>query len=230
MSRPSTIAIDGPAASGKSTIGDLLAKRLGYLFLDTGAMYRALTLEVLRAGLDPEDQEAVAALARQISIEVLPPAPEHQDGRSYTVLVDGRDVTWDIRSPQVDAAVSPVSRHPKVRAVLTEAQRRIGERGRVVMTGRDIGTVVLPHADLKIFLDASVEERARRRYLERLVRGEQTTYEAELRILANRDKIDSERETAPLRQAPDAVYVDTEGLSIEEVLARVLDLVEQCDP
>ncbi|MGC8838978.1 MAG: (d)CMP kinase [Anaerolineae bacterium] len=230
MSRPSTIAIDGPAASGKSTIGDLLARRLGYLFLDTGAMYRALTLEVLRVGVDPEDQDAVAALARQISIEVLPPAPEHQDGRSYTVLVDGRDVTWDIRSPQVDAAVSPVSRHPKVREVLTEAQRRIGERGRVVMTGRDIGTVVLPHADLKVFLDASVEERARRRYLERLARGERTTYEAELRILANRDKIDSERETAPLRQAPDAVYVDTEGLTIEEVLARVLELVEQCDP
>ncbi|MGQ9458091.1 MAG: (d)CMP kinase [Anaerolineae bacterium] len=230
MSRPSTIAIDGPAASGKSTIGDLLAKRLGYLFLDTGAMYRALTLEALRLGVDVEEEEAVAALARQICIQVLPPGPEHRDGRSYTVLVDGRDVTWDIRSPQVDAAVSPVSRHPKVREVLTEAQRRIGQRGRVIMTGRDIGTVVLPDADLKVFLDASVEERARRRYLERLARGEETTYEAELRILANRDKIDSEREAAPLRQAPDAVYVDTEGLTIEEVLARVLALVEQRDP
>lgn len=230
MSRPSTIAIDGPAASGKSTIGDLLAKRLGYLFLDTGAMYRALTLEALRLGVDVEEEEAVAALARQICIQVLPPGPEHRDGRSYTVLVDGRDVTWDIRSPRVDAAVSPVSRHPKVREVLTEAQRRIGQQGRVVMSGRDIGTVVLPDADLKVFLDASVEERARRRYLERLARGEETTYEAELRILANRDKIDSEREAAPLRQAPDAVYVDTEGLTIEEVLARVLALVEQRDP
>lgn len=230
MPQPSTIAIDGPAASGKSTIGGLLAERLGYLFLDTGAMYRALTLEVLCAGVDVQDEEAVAALARQICMEILPPDPEHQDGRSYTVLVDGRDVTWAIRSPWVDSAVSPVSAHPKVREVLTEAQRRIGARGRVVMTGRDIGTVVLPDADLKVFLDASVQERARRRYLERLARGEETTYEEELHILANRDRIDSEREAAPLRQAPDAVYVDTEGLTIEEVLARVLDLVDQCDP
>ncbi|MBC7225542.1 MAG: (d)CMP kinase, partial [Anaerolineae bacterium] len=172
MPLPSTIAIDGPAASGKSTIGGLLAKELGYLYLDTGVMYRAVTLEALRAGVDIADEEAVVALAHRLRIEVLPPGPEHRDGRPYTVLADGRDVTWEIRTPEVDAAVSPVSAYPGVREVLTEAQRQIGRRGRVVMVGRDIGTVVLPDADLKIYLDASPEERARRRYLERLDRGE----------------------------------------------------------
>jgi len=221
---PSTIAIDGPAASGKSTVGGLLAERLGYLYLDTGVMYRAVTLEALREGLDIRDEEAVVALTRKIAIEVLPPGRDATDGRQYTVLVEGRDVTWEIRTPEVDAAVSPVSAYPGVREVLTREQQRIGERGRVVMVGRDIGTVVMPDADLKIYLDASLSERARRRYRERLSRGECADYEAELRVVKGRDRVDSSRETAPLQCAPDAVYIDTEDLSVEEVLARVLEL------
>lgn len=230
MGLPSTIAIDGPAASGKSTIGALLAQQLGYLYFDTGVVYRAVTLEALRQGVDVQDEGALVALARGVSIDVLPPGENVADGRQYTVLLDGRDVTWEIRSPEVEAAVSPVSAHPKVREVLTPQQRRIGERGRVVMVGRDIGTVVMPHADLKIYLDASAAERARRRYRERLARGEATDYEAELRAVENRDRLDSGRKAAPLRRAEDAEYVDTEGLSIEEVLERVLSFVHRSAP
>ena len=167
---PSTIAIDGPAASGKSTIGALLAEQLGYIYFDTGVMYRAVTWAALDRGIDIDDEAAVTALAERVRIDVL--APTVEDGRQYTVMCDGQDVTWAIRAPDVDRAVSPVSAYPGVRAAMTAQQRRIGLGGRVVMVGRDIGTVVLPEADLKIYLDASVEERARRRLREIMSRGE----------------------------------------------------------
>ena len=224
MPKPSTIAIDGTAASGKSTIGRLLAERLGYLYLDTGAMYRAVTWVALQRGLDIADEEAVTALAEAVEIEVVPPTAN--DERQYTVYADGEDVTWQIRRPEVDANVSPVSAYPGVRRALTAQQRRIGHRGRVVMVGRDIGTVVMPNADLKIYLDATVEERARRRYREILARGESADYGEVLAAMRRRDKLDSEREVAPLRPAKDAVIIDTTDLTVEEVLARVMELVE----
>src|SRR5579883_701335 len=158
------IAIDGPAGVGKSTVGERLAKQIQYLYLDTGAMYRALTWLALQRKIDLDDAAALGALAETFDLEII--LPTIADGRQYTVLVEGRDVTWELRSPEVDHAVSLVSRHPPVRAAMRRRQREIGERGGVVMAGRDIGTVVLPNAQLKIYLTASLEERARRRWLE----------------------------------------------------------------
>lgn len=224
MSRPSTITIDGPAASGKSTIGGLLAERLGYLYLDTGAMYRAVTWVALESGLAIGDEEAISALAGALEIEIT--RPKINDGRQYTVLADGQDVTWQIKGPLVDRNVSPVSAYADVRQALTEQQRSIAQRGRVVMVGRDIGTVVIPDADLKVYLDASPETRARRRYLELLERDERADFEEVLREVQRRDRIDSEREVAPLMAAEDAVTVDTDNLSIVEVLRVVEKLVD----
>ena len=222
--KPSTIAIDGPAGSGKSTIAELLARRRGYLYFDTGVMYRAVTWAALLRGIPIEDEPAVTSLAEQLRIDVIPPTAD--DGRQYTVLADGVDVTWAIRTPEVDANVSPVSAYPGVRRALVAQQRRVAAGGRVVMVGRDIGTVVLPDADLKLYLDASVEERARRRWREVRARGKEAGYEGVLVSMRRRDKIDSSREVAPLCVAGDAVVVDTTDLSIEEVLAEVERLVE----
>lgn len=226
-SRASTIAIDGPAASGKSTVGAALAARLGFLYFDTGVMYRAVTWAALDRGLAIEDEERITALAERVHIDVQPPTVA--DGRQYTVLVDGRDVTWLIRSPEVDGYVSAVSAYPGVRAALTAQQRRIASRGRIVMVGRDIGTVVLPDADVKIFLDATLEERARRRWLEEQARGGARSYQQILADLQRRDGIDSTRQVAPLQAAADAVVIDTTELTVDEVVERILTLMdEQC--
>ena len=221
--KPSTIALDGPAASGKSTIGELLARRLGYLYLDTGAMYRGVTWLALDQGIDIADEEAITALAESVEINITRPTVD--DGRQYTVYANGQDVTWEIRRPEVDANVSPVSAYPGVRQALTDQQRRIGRRGCIVMVGRDIGTVVLPEADLKVYLEATAEERAHRRYREILERGEEADYEKVLSAMRRRDKIDSERVAAPLRPADDAIIVDTTELSIAEVLVKVEELI-----
>jgi cytidylate kinase len=170
-----------------------------------------------------EDEPAVTALAEELNIDVR--APSERDGRMYDVLVDHQDVTWDIRSPEVDANVSLVSAYPGVRRALTVQQRKIGLRGEVVMVGRDIGTVVLPEAELKIFLDASVEERARRRFLERQARGEAVDYQQILCSMRKRDALDSSREVAPLKPAEDAVRLNSDDLSAEEVFQQVLNLV-----
>lgn len=225
---PSTITIDGPVASGKSTIGHLLAQRLGYLYLDTGAMYRAVTWVALARGVPVEDEAAVTVLAQSLHIDVVPPAAD--DGRQYTVLADGEDVTWDIRRPEVDATVSVVSAYAGVRQAMVAQQRRIAAAGRVVMVGRDIGSVVLPDADLKLYLDASPQERARRRWLERRARGENVAYEEVLTMMLRRDEIDSHRAVSPLRVPEGAVVIDTTGLTVEEVLARVLRYAETADP
>ena len=221
----STIAIDGPAASGKSTVGELLARRLGYLYFDTGVMYRAVTWAALNRGIPIEDEAAVVALAGKLHIEVSPPTAD--DGRQYTVLADGVDITWEIRTPAVNADVSPVSAYPGVRREMVRQQRRVAQGGRVVMVGRDIGTVVLPDADLKIYLDASVEERARRRWEEERARGENSDYEAVLASMRRRDRIDSSREASPLRAAKDAVVLDTTALDIEGVMIKVARLIEE---
>jgi cytidylate kinase len=222
--QPSTIAIDGPAASGKSTIGALLAKRLSYVYFDTGVMYRAVTWAALARGVAIEDEARVTALAEELQIDVI--RPTVGDGRQYTVLADGQDVTWAIRTPEVDRGVSPVSVYPGVRAALTAQQRRIGSKGQIVMVGRDIGTVVLPDADLKIYLDATLEKRIDRRYREVLGRGEVTEYETIVESVRQRDEIDSSRALAPLRPAEDAVVIDTTPLTVGQVLEQVLVLVD----
>lgn len=224
MKLPDIIAVDGTAASGKSTLAEKLAQHLHYLYFDTGVMYRAVTLAALETLESVDDEQQVTRLSEQVVIDVLPPSVP--DGRKYDVLLDGRDVTWEIRAPQVDLNVSQVSTYAGVRKAMTEQQRRVGQRGSVVMVGRDIGTVVFPEAPLKLYLDASVEERAHRRYLEIIGRGEPASYDAILASMRRRDRIDSTRAIAPLRPAEDAVIIQTDGLSIEEVFERVLEVLE----
>jgi len=219
MEYPNIIAIDGPAASGKTTIANQLAAKWGYLFFDTGVMYRAVTWLALNNDIPTGDEPKVTDLADHVQIDVRPPSLN--DGREYDVIADGQDVTWLIRKKKVDAKVSKVSAYPGVRQALTRQQRRIGLRGKVIMVGRDIGTVVLPEADLKIYLDASVEERAQRRYQQRIERGGKAEYSKILKMLKKRDKKDSTREIAPLRAAEDAVLINTDNLSIPEVVAKI---------
>lgn len=221
---PDKIAIDGPAASGKSTVGERLAQKLDYLYFDTGVMYRAVTWAALQHLGSVDNESAVTELAQHVCIDVKPPSI--LDDRKYDVLVDGEDVTWEIRQPNVDKNVSQVSTYSGVREEMTAQQRRIGERGRVVMVGRDIGTVVLPAADLKVYLDASVEERARRRYLEVLKRGRGETIEEILDSMSRRDQIDSTRKIAPLIAAKDAYIINSDGMSVEEVLQKIFALID----
>ncbi len=221
---PTTIAIDGPAASGKSTLGALLAESLGYLYFDTGVMYRAVTLAVIEGGLYVEDEQAIGELAKSIRIDVQPPSVD--DGREFDVLLDDTDVTREIRKESVNEHVSTISAYAIVREEMTAQQRRIAKENKVVMVGRDIGTVVMPDADLKIFLDASVEVRAHRRYQEMINRGERPDYDAVLRSLINRDQIDTNREIAPLKPAEDAVVIHVDCLGIQQVLSKAKELVK----
>ncbi len=222
---PAVIAIDGPAASGKSTVGKKVAQKLGFLLFDTGALYRAVTLAALQRGVPIDDEARVSELARVIHIDLLP--ADHNDGRPYTVLMDGRDVTWDIRSEAVDAHVSTVSAYPGVRTALKQQQRRIARRGGVVIAGRDIGTVVFPEAPLKVYLDASPQVRAQRRCQELQARGEPADYDEILAGVRHRDRVDSTRATAPLRIADDAVIIDTDHLSIGQVVDEIVRLARQ---
>lgn len=221
---PSIIAIDGPAASGKSTLGRRLADALGYLFFDTGVMYRAVTWLALQRKMDFNDEAAVTALAEQIQIDVLPASKP--DGRVCDVIVEGRDITWAARQADVDRHVSTVAAYRGVRRAMTEQQRRIGLRGKVVMVGRDIGTVVLPEANLKIYLDASARERAHRRHMENKALGSDLDYDDILETVRERDRIDSTRDVAPLRTAADAVVIDSDEMSADEVFEQVRRLYE----
>ncbi len=217
MRQAQRIAIDGPAGSGKSTIGEELARQLGYIYIDTGAMYRALAWLALKNGVDITDGAAMEELARKAEIAISRPLIE--DGRQYTVTVNGEDVTWAIRSSAVTNAVSVASSHKGVRAIIIEQQRALARRDGVVMVGRDIGSVVLPDAELKIFLTASLEERARRRYAELIERAEHgnpapPTIEVVIEDIRRRDHIDSDN----LRQTEDAIVITTDHLSIPQVL------------
>ena len=212
------IAIDGPSGAGKSTAGRILAARLGYVFLDTGAMYRALALLALRRGVPLEAGEELAALAREARID-LAPAGE-------AVSLDGEDVTAAIRSREVSAAASRVSVHPSVRREMVARQREMGRAGGVVLDGRDIGTAVFPDADVKFYVDADPAQRARRRHEELAAAGVASDLRAIEVEIRNRDRVDTTRADSPLRRAADAVHVDTTGLSPDDVVARLLEVVE----
>jgi cytidylate kinase len=213
------IAIDGPAAAGKSTVARILADRLGALLFDTGALYRAIALVALRSGIDPDDAATMARVADETEIRIGPPS--RFDGRLYDVWLGEEDVTWAIRSPEVGAIVSEVAEQPALRAALLPVQRRIAAQDAVVMVGRDIGTVVVPDAGLKVYLDASPEERARRRFRETASRGGDASFQEVLQETLHRDEMDSTRPTAPLRVAADAVRIDTEHLDVAEVVAAI---------
>jgi cytidylate kinase len=214
--RKLVIAIDGPAASGKSTTAQRVAEQLGYLHVDTGAMYRAATLKVLRAGIPAADQERVAALVESARIEL------RSANGSQRVLLDGEDVTEEIRTPEVTRAVSAVSSIRRVRDVMVREQRRMGADGGIVLEGRDIGTVVFPGADLKFFMVAGIEARARRRGDELRTRGIQADVDRLKDELRDRDTIDSTRSESPLKKADDAIEVDTSDLTIEQQVALVI--------
>ncbi len=215
-----SIAIDGPAGAGKSTLSRMLAKKFGLIYVDTGAMYRTVGLHVLRTGADPRDEKAVSEKLPDIKIEMC-----YDDSGSQRMLLNGDDVTDDIRLPQVSIYASDVSALPSVRAFLLEMQRTMAKNYNVIMDGRDIGTVVLPGAGLKIFLSAAPEERARRRHQELLEKSADTTYEEVLRDMKYRDENDSSRAASPLKPAEDAVMVDTTGNTLEksyEVMAALI--------
>lgn len=211
------IAIDGPAGSGKSTTARLVAQKLGFVYLDTGAMYRAITLKALERGVDVNDEENLEKLTKKSVISF-----ENKDGTNR-IWLDGKDVTEKIREPRVDKIVSYVSMHKKVRKVLVEKQKRMGEESDLVAEGRDTTTVVFPHA-FKIYLDASLEERAKRRFLELKEKGIETTLEEQIREISRRDKLDSEREASPLLREKDGVVLDTTDLTIEQQVDRVIKL------
>ncbi len=233
MLRPGSIAIDGPAGSGKSTIGEQLATRLGYLYIDTGAMYRAVTWLALQNSVDTNNGPALAQLAQQAEIAI--GYPKIDDGRQYTVTVHGRDITWAIRSPEVTRAVSTVSSHAQVRAVLIAQQQAIAEQVMAVMVGRDIGAVVLPNAPYKIYLTASLEERTRRRYAELLAQQKLyladgnaaesilPSFEQVMSDIQRRDNIDRDN----MQPAHDAIIVVTDSLSVQQVLEEIIRHLEE---
>jgi cytidylate kinase len=215
MSRNLTIAIDGPSGAGKGTVARAVAARLGYRHVDSGAMYRAVGWKALRVGVPLGDESRVADLARDARIEVT----------STRVMIDGHDVTREIRTPEIDRAAAAVARLPAVRALLVHEQRRIGAGGAIVMEGRDIGTVVFPQADVKVYLDASAEERARRRAADPAHSGGPATVADVATALSARDELDRTRTVSPLYAAADAVIVDTTGKRVEEVVDDVMRVV-----
>ena len=222
MERFYSVAIDGPGGAGKSTIARLAAKRYGFVYVDTGAIYRCVGLLALRLGTDKTDQKAVQTLLSRVSLQV-----GHDASGTQRMLLNGEDVTDQIRTPEVSRAASDFSALPEVRTFLLSMQRDFASRYSVIMDGRDIGTVVLPNADLKIFLTASPEARARRRYDELREKGMDVSYEKVLQELIDRDTQDTNRKTAPLRQAEDAVRLDTSGCTLEESIALVCSLMEE---
>jgi cytidylate kinase len=214
------VALDGPGSSGKSSVGAAAARALGYRFLDTGVLYRALTWLAVQRGVHPEDEDALVSLVP--TLELAPDAA----GDLRRVLVGGRDVTDGLHAPEVDRHVSAVARQPGVRAALLVTQRDLAAGGGIIVAGRDIGTVVLPDADLKLYLDVSVEERARRRAIERGLDPASTEAAVILADLRRRDHVDSSRDTAPLRVADDAVVVRSDGRGFDETVAAVVAIVQ----
>jgi cytidylate kinase len=223
MGKPWTIAIDGPAGAGKSTVARLLANRLGYLYVDSGAMYRAIALHVLRTNVAESEEDEISALARSVRIEFVLGAA----GTPQRVLLNEEDVTDEIRTPPVGSMASQVSAIPGVRSALVAQQKAIGTNGGVVMEGRDIGTVVFPDAEVKVFLTASPDERAARRHADIVARGNETTLEEVRREQDERDRRDATRSVSPLVAAPDATVIESDGLTPEEVADEIYELIER---
>ncbi|RFU69080.1 (d)CMP kinase [Bacillus sp. V59.32b] len=221
MEKKISVAIDGPAAAGKSTVAKLVAGKFNYIYVDTGAMYRALTYKALNDGVDIGNEAALSHLLNDTAIELKP------SETGQLVFLDDQNVTEAIRNNEVTASVSEVSKHKSIREEMVRRQQLFGEKGGVVMDGRDIGTHVLPNAEVKIFLIASVEERASRRHQENIQKGFSSDLEKLKEEIALRDKLDSEREVAPLRKASDAVEIDTTSLSIQQVAEKVMVLIEE---
>lgn len=217
-----SVAIDGPSGAGKSTLAKMCAAKLGLIYVDTGAIYRTVGLGALRRGIGSKDSGGVQSMLPELKVEI-----RHDGEGLQRMLLNGSDVTSDIRLPEISIYASDVSAMPSVRAFLLEMQRHFAENGNVIMDGRDIGTVVLPEADLKIFLTAAPEERAQRRYAELLEKGVKTTYEDVLRDIKYRDTNDSTRSSAPLKAAEDAVLVDTTGNSLEESFELICELIRE---
>lgn len=217
-----SVAIDGPSGAGKSTIAKLCAEELGFLYVDTGAIYRTVGLAVREAGISSKDSEGVAELLPRLQISM-----SHDQSGLQLMLLNGRDVTAEIRRPEISIYASDVSAMPAVRAFLLDMQRRLAAENSVIMDGRDIGTVVLPEADMKIFLTADAGERASRRYEELMLRGVQTTYEEVLKDIEYRDKNDSSRAAAPLKRAEDAILVDTTGNTLNQSFLHICKLIKE---
>ncbi|MCA1030538.1 (d)CMP kinase [Bacillus timonensis] len=218
MNKRISIAIDGPAAAGKSTVAKIIAEKLSYIYIDTGAMYRALTFKAIQEGKNLENEHDLMDVLRDLRIEL-----KAVEG-GQVVLINSIDVTEAIRNNQVTNSVSVVAKHPEVRKEMVKRQQEFGQNGGVVMDGRDIGTHVLPNAEVKIFLLASVEERAKRRHDENLLKGYESNLLKLQQEIAKRDKLDSEREVAPLRKAHDAIEIDTTSLSISDVVNKIMDI------
>jgi cytidylate kinase len=229
MDKTFQIAIDGPVAAGKGTTAKLVAQRLGYLYVDTGAMYRALTLYVQRLGIDLQDETKVAEILQRdnpkVSLKV--PANEEKDGRLCTVLLNGEDVSWKVRAEEVSKGVSVITQYGGVRNLITPLAQQIAAEQSVVMEGRDITSVVLPQADLLIYMDADAMERAKRRHRELLMRGEDITLEMVHQDLIERDNRDSQRQIAPLKKVPGAWILDTTGMAIDQVAEVIVEKVKE---
>ncbi|EEL88687.1 (d)CMP kinase [Bacillus cereus] len=219
MDKRISIAIDGPAAAGKSTVAKVVAKKLSYVYIDTGAMYRAITYAALEQKVDIENEEKLMEVVKNVNIEF------QQGENTQLVFLNGQDVSEVIRTPDVTNRVSIVAKHRLVREEMVRRQQELAEKGGVVMDGRDIGTHVLPDAEVKIFMLASVEERAERRHLENMNKGFDSNLEQLKEEIARRDKLDSEREVSPLKKADDALELDTTSLSIEEVVQKIMGIV-----
>lgn len=219
MDKRISIAIDGPAAAGKSTVAKVVAKKLSYVYIDTGAMYRAITYAALEQKVDIENEEQLMEVVKNVNIEF------QQGENTQLVFLNGQDVSEVIRTPEVTNRVSIVAKHRLVREEMVRRQQELAEKGGVVMDGRDIGTHVLPDAEVKIFMLASVEERAERRHLENMNKGFDSNLEQLKEEIAQRDKLDSEREVSPLKKADDALELDTTSLSIEEVVQKIMSIV-----
>ncbi|MBC6975574.1 (d)CMP kinase [Bacillus sp. Xin] len=219
MEKRISIAIDGPAAAGKSTVAKIVAKELSYVYIDTGAMYRTLTYAALEKSVDIENEKSLMAVLKDVNIEF------QQGENTQLVFLNGQDVSEAIRTPNVTNRVSIVAKHRLVREEMVRRQQALAEKGGVVMDGRDIGTHVLPNAEVKIFMLASVQERAERRHLENTKKGFASSLEQLKKEIAERDKLDSEREVSPLKKANDALELDTTSLSIEEVVRKIMDIV-----
>lgn len=215
------VAVDGTAGSGKGSVTKVIAERLGLIAIDTGAMYRCVALECINRKITCEELEKIKEVLENIDIEI------KREGSNQLIFLNGKDVTRDIRTIEVDKVVAKFAAIKEVREKITPIQRKMGENNDIIMEGRDIGTVVFPNADVKVFLDCSVEERAARRYRQNIEKGIQTTYEEVLEGIKERHRLETEREIAPLVQAPDAVYVDSTGMTIEEEVQAVIKIIKE---